>query len=106
MSGPNADPISTLTTFPVTITTTISDSSGVAYAKPYFKTGKVGYQTAGSMSSIGGGVYSLTIGSLTPAGTYSFRILAVDSLGNSNCSSAGNLDAYPGISFVVNIPLE
>jgi len=103
VSGANADPNPTLTTFPVTISATISDGSGVASATLYIKTGKGAYQSAGQMSPGGGGVYSLAIGPLTPAGTYGFRILAVDSLDNSNCST-GNLDACPGGSFVVNIP--
>jgi hypothetical protein len=102
--GVNADPNPTLTTFPVTISATISDESGIAWAKLYFKTGKGAYQVAGSMSSNGGGIYSLTIGPLTPAGTYSFRILAVDNRGNCNCCSAVGPDACPGGSFMVNIP--
>ena len=103
VGGANAAPNPTLTTSPVTISATISDGSGVASATVYYGTSKGGYQSAGQMSPGGGGAYSLTIGPLTPAGTYSFRILAVDSLGNSNCST-GNLDACPGGSFGVNIP--
>ncbi len=57
----------------------------------------------GKMKSGGGNNYFLNIGTLTPAGTYTFRILAEDALGNANCST-GNLDACPGGSFVVNIP--
>jgi hypothetical protein len=87
----------------VTISATISDSSGVAKALVYYKTGKGGYQKAGKMKSGGGNNYFLNIGTLTPAGTYTFRILAEDNLGNANCST-GNLDACPGGTFSVNIP--
>jgi hypothetical protein len=87
----------------VTISATISDGSGVASATVYYKTGKGGYQSAGNMKSSGGNQYFLNIGALTPAGTYNFRILAADSLGNVNCST-GALDSCPGGSFVVNIP--
>jgi hypothetical protein len=103
VSGANASPNPALTTSPVTISATISDGSGVASATVYYKTGKGGYQSAGNMKSGGGNQYFLNIGALTPAGTYTFRILATDSLGNANCSSGG-LDACPGGSFVVNIP--
>jgi hypothetical protein len=103
VSGASASPNPALTTTPVTISATISDSSGVAKAWVYYKTGKGGYQKAGNMKSGGGYNFFLNIGTLTPAGTYTFRILAEDSLGNANCSS-GNLNACPGGSFVVNIP--
>jgi hypothetical protein len=103
VSGASASPNPALTTSPVTISATVSDSSGVARAKVYIKTGKGGYQSIGKMKSGGGNNYFLNIGTLTPAGTYTFRILAEDSLGNTNCST-GNLDACPGGSFVVNLP--
>jgi len=103
VSGASASPNPALTTSPVTISATISDSSGVASATVYYKSGKGGYQSAGNMKSGGGNNYFLNIGTLTPAGTYTFRILAKDNLGNANCST-GNLDACPGGSFVVNIP--
>lgn len=106
-SGPQvssaiASPNPTLTTSTVTISATISDPAGVASATLYYKTGKGAYVEAGQMKP-GGGGYTLTIGPLTPAGTYDFRILAVDSLGNPNCSAA-ELNACPGGTFVVNIP--
>jgi hypothetical protein len=103
VSRPSASPNPALTTSPVTISATISDSSGVAKAWVYYKTGKGGYQKAGKMKSGAGNNYFLNIGTLTPAGTYTFRILAEDSLGNANCSTS-NLDACPGGSFEVNIP--
>jgi CSLREA domain-containing protein len=103
VSGASASPNPALTTSPVTISATISDSSGVASAIVYYKSGKGGYQSAGNMKSGGGNIYFLNIGTLTPAGTYTFRILAEDKLGNANCS-VGNLDACPGGTFVVNIP--
>jgi hypothetical protein len=69
----------------------------------YYKVGKGTFQFAGNMSLSGGNNYSQTIGPLTPAGTYTFKILAEDSLGNATCTS-GSLDSCPGGSFVVNIP--
>jgi len=103
VSGPNASPNPALTTTPVTISATISDGSGVTSATLFYKTGKDAYQSAGTMSSGGGNLYSLVIGPLTPAGTYQFRIRAIDSLGNANCSDK-TPDSCPGGSFVVNIP--
>lgn len=103
VSGAAASPNPALTTSPVTISATISDGSGVSSAAVYYRTGKGGYQSAGAMKSGGGNQYFLNIGTLTPAGTYTFRIHAVDSLGNANCSF-GALDSCPGGSFMVNIP--
>jgi hypothetical protein len=103
VSGASASPNPALTISPVTISATISDSSGVAKALVYIKTGKGGYQKVGKMKSGGGNNYFLNIGTLTPAGTYTFRILAEDSLGNANCSTS-NLDACPGGTFEVKIP--
>lgn len=103
VSGANASPNPALTTSPVTISATISDDSGVANATVFYKTGKGSYQSAGGMKSGGGNQYFLNIGTLTPAGTYTFRIHTVDSLGNDNCSSEA-LDSCPGGSFVVHIP--
>jgi hypothetical protein len=103
VAGASASPNPALTTSPVTILASISDDSGVASATVYYKMGKGGYQKAGKMKSGGGNNYFLNIGTLTPAGTYTFRILAEDNLGNANCST-GNLDACPGGTFEVKIP--
>jgi hypothetical protein len=68
----------------------------------YYRTGKNAY-TSVPMKAGGGNSYSVTIGPLTPAGSYDFRILATDSLGNATCTSS-NLGACPGGAFLVNIP--
>lgn len=101
-SGANASPNPTLTTEPVTISATVSDPSGVASVILYYRTGKNAY-TSVPMKAGGGNGYSVTIGPLTPAGSYDFRIYAVDGLGNSNCDQ-GNVGSCPGGSFQVNIP--
>jgi hypothetical protein len=68
----------------------------------YYRVGKGSYQYAGNMSPSGGNNYSLTFGPLTPAGTYTFKILSQDSLGNATCTS-GTIDSCRGGTFVVNI---
>ena len=80
-----------------------NDPSGVSSVTLYYNAGNGAYKSAGKMKQRSGDLYTFPLGALTPAGTYSFRILAVDKLGNANCSS-GRLDACPGGSFVVNIP--
>lgn len=102
VSGPAASPNPALTTTPVTITAAVNDLSGVASVTLYYRVGKGAYQSAGTMKLGGGNSYSLNIGALS-AGSYTFRIVAVDSLGNATCDTS-NLDACPGSGFDVNIP--
>ncbi len=86
-----------------TISATVSDPSGVSSVTLYYKTNLGKYILAGTMTAIGEGVYQLILGPFPTAGTYTFRIIAVDGVGNANCS-ASNLDACPGGTFMVIIP--
>jgi hypothetical protein len=99
----SASPNPSLTTVPVTISANITDQTGIAGADLYYRVSKGAVQYGGAMLHYGGGVYSIQIGPLTPAGTYSYYILAEDTLGNATCS-VGTIGSCPGGSFVVNIP--
>jgi hypothetical protein len=99
----SAEPNPTLTTIPVTISARITDQTGIAGADLYYQVGKGAIQYGGAMLHYGGGVYSIQIGPLVPAGTYDYYILAEDTLGNANCT-VGTIETCPGGSFVVNIP--
>jgi len=103
VQGMNASPNPTLTTVPITVSATITDLSGVMNVILYYSVAKGPYQFAGNMSPSGGNNYSLTFGPLTPAGTYTFKILAQDNQGNVTCTSS-TLGSCPGGTFVVNIP--
>jgi RNA polymerase sigma-70 factor (ECF subfamily) len=100
VSGPSALPNPAFTTSPVTVSATVNDLAGIASVMLYYKTGKGTYQLAGPMMAVGGGIYSLTISPLTPAGDYDYRILAIDNFGNATCN-VKNLADCPGGTFEV-----
>jgi hypothetical protein len=80
----------------------VTDPSGVTTVTLYYSYENGKYQDAGPMKFTSGDTYILNVGTLL-AGNYTFRIRAVDSQGNANCS-AGNPASCPGASVLVNIP--
>jgi RNA polymerase sigma-70 factor (ECF subfamily) len=101
VSGPSASPNPAFTISPIAISATVSDPDGIASVMLYYKTGKGAYQLAGPMKAAGGGIYSLTIGPLTPAGDYDYRILAMDNFGNATCGVKTLADCTGGTFKVI-----
>ena len=86
-----------------TVSAAVNDSSGVASVTLYYRLGsKGGFLVWGAMSGSGGN-YSSSFGPFGTAGTYQYRIYAVDNLGNANCDK-GSIDACPGGTATVIIP--
>lgn len=85
-----------------TVSATVNDTSGVASVTLYYALSGGKYQAWGSMQA-SGSIYSTIFGPFKKAGTYNYRIHAVDSLGNANCTS-DNIAACPGGSLAVTIP--
>ena len=80
------DPIYTTGNTPDTsqITVTTSDESGVASVTVYYRLGGGSFAVWASPKP---GTTSTTFGPFTKTGTYEYRIMATDTLGNSNCKT-------------------
>ena len=64
----------------------------------YYRLGGGGFSV---WTSVKGGSVNTTFGPFAVAGTYQYRIMATDTLGNSNCKTPGSC---PGGSVTVVIP--
>jgi hypothetical protein len=103
--GDSPDPVFTNGNPPdtATVSATVTDPSDVASVTLYYSSGsKTTFLVWGPMSGAGDS-YSTAFGPFGSAGTYEYRIFAVDSLGNANCSTS-NIDACPGGTLTVIIP--
>lgn len=94
------DPIFTSGTSPDTsqIMATANDPSGVANMTVYYRLGGGGFAV---WMSVKGGAVSTTFGPFGTLGTYEYRIMATDTLGNANCKTPASC---PGGSVTVLIP--
>ena len=85
------------------ISATVSDPSGVASAVIWYREGAAKFAVWGPMIDGGGGSYSAGFGPFATAGVYEYRIVAVDGLGNANCSIQKPASC-PGGTVTVVIP--
>ena len=94
------DPIFTAGNTPDTsqITVTTSDKSGVATVTVYYRLGGGSFAVWASLKP---GTASTTFGPFTKAGTYEYRIMATDTLGNANCKTP---ETCPGGTVTVTSP--
>jgi hypothetical protein len=94
------DPIFTSGNPPDTsrISATTSDPSGVATVTVYYRLGGGKFAVWGSMKP---GSSSTTFGPFATMGIYEYRIVATDTLGNTNCKT---LSSCPGGTVTVIIP--
>ena len=94
------DPIFTSGTAPDTsqVSASASDPSGVANMTVYYRLGGGAFSV---WTSVKGGSVSTTFGPFGTLGTYEYRIMATDTLGNANCKTPASC---PGGSVTVIIP--
>jgi hypothetical protein len=94
------DPIFTSGTAPDTsqVSASASDPSGVANMTVYYRLGGGGFSV---WTSVKGGSVSTTFGPFGSIGTYEYRIMATDTLGNTNCKTPAGC---PGGTVTVIIP--
>jgi hypothetical protein len=111
-SGPTAtnandspDPIYTNGNAPdtATITVQVVDPAGVASVQLYYNRDGGKYVLWGAMALSSGNTYWTAFGPFPAIGTYNYRILATDALGNANCPPGG-IAGCPGGSVTVIIP--
>jgi hypothetical protein len=107
VSKPVADPdmIFTSGTSPDSsvITANVTDVSGVASVTVYYRVGSGKFMWWGNMMAGKGDSYSVMFGPFGVAGTYEYRFVAVDALGNASCST-GILTSCAGGTVAVIIP--
>ena len=85
------------------ITASVTDPSGVAGVRVYYRSGKAAFSLWGPMKTGGAGTYTSGFGPFGTLGSYEYRIFAVDTIGNTNCSS-GDPSGCPGGFVTVILP--
>lgn len=108
IQGPNVSAVSDspdpiFTGGSTSVTAMVSDPSSVASVSLYYNKDGGKYLSWGAMTPSGGDIYSTALGPLGTAGTYDYRIVAMDGLGNTNCS-VSKLTSCPGGTVTVNLP--
>lgn len=80
------------------ITASAADPSGVANLTVYYRLGDGRFTL---WTSVKGGSVSTTFGPFGTIGTYEYRIMATDALGNANCKT---MAGCPGGTVTVIVP--